>query len=280
VDGTSFNHKPYSQQGNYDTQHPYTYQGQQGIGRDPGYAQQNQGMNHRQPGNVGYGTENQRRQYNAPTNSFNQQPPIEPQGYRAQNTGGYAAPPQQYQQPAPLYQNQYAGPAPNYNKQSPLGPQNGNMRSAKTRSARPRSQSPKKNDLINPKSVPQLSGSPKLYEQVYKTSCSGNAPCATASYLCEDDGNASPRYIRMTTNAIPRSGEIAERAALVIGAVVQPFANIPEEEKTSNVITYKPVRCSTCQAYVNAHTIFLRKNRGFKCNLCYEENETPEYVVD
>jgi len=149
-----------------------------------------------------------------------------------------------------------------------------------TKDRRPRSQSPAKSDLIDPDSVPQLDASKTLYEKKYKTSNLGIPPCATASYLCEDDGNASPRYIRMTTNAIPRSGEISDRAGLVIGAVVQPFATIPEEEKTQNIITYKPVRCSTCNAYVNAHTVWLRKGRKFKCNLCFEENETPEYVVD
>jgi len=202
-------------------------------------------------------------------------------GYSPQHTNASHAygdynqiPPPQHYQPPPPYQ-----PAGN---QSPKSAGSGHIRSPKAsnKNRRPRSQSPVKSDLINPDSVPQLDASKTLYEERFKTSSLSNPPCATASYLCEDDGNASPRYIRMTTNAIPRSGEISDRAGLVIGAVVQPFATIPEEEKTENIITYTPVRCSTCNAYVNAHTKWIRKGRRFKCNLCFEENETPEYVVD
>jgi protein transport protein SEC24 len=214
--------------------------------------------------------------YNTPpTNTYNQK---HTQSYGDHNITGYQVPPAQHYQRPPPQQKQYQ-PSGNQRAKSP---QSGNIRSTKmsTKNRRPRSQSPVKSDLIDPKSVPQLDASKTLYETRYKTSSSELPPCATASYLCEDDGNASPRYIRMTTNAIPCSGDISDRAGLVIGAVVQPFATIPEEEKTENIITYSPVRCSTCNAYVNAHTTWLKKGRKFKCNLCFEENETPEYVID
>jgi len=193
------------------------------------------------------------------------------------NSGRYQKSPPRHYQTHPPQQEQFH-PAGNQLHSTTSG--NIHPTKANMKNRRPRSQSPVKSALIDPDSVPQLNASKTLYEQKYKTSNLGIPPCATASYLCEDDGNASPRYIRMTTNAIPRSGEVSDRAGLVIGAVVQPFATIPEEEKTENIITYTPVRCSTCNAYVNPHTIWIRSGRKFKCNLCYEENDTPEHVVD
>jgi len=148
------------------------------------------------------------------------------------------------------------------------------------RSRRARSQSPQKNNNIKREAIPQLETSRLSTSLRYKSCCSDVPPCPTESFICEDNGNASPRHIRMTTHCIPAQSELCERTGLIIGAVVQPFANTVEGEETPKIISYSPVRCLTCNAYVNPHTKWLKRGKSFKCNFCYEMNDTPGFVTD
>jgi len=153
--------------------------------------------------------------------------------------------------------------------------------SAKARSTKyqlaSRSQSPAE-DGTKSCTLPQMESCPTVYPRRYKTNSSRAPPCATASYLCEDNGNASPRHIRLTAYKIPCYGELADRINLSLGAVIQPFAAIPVEEETDNVVTHSPIRCSFCGAYVNPHTRWLERGSYFQCNFCSEENESPATV--
>lgn len=143
-----------------------------------------------------------------------------------------------------------------------------------------RSISPIKNTRIDANSVPQLTSNSSNYSKPFRTCSQDVVPCATASYLCVDDGNASPRHIRMTTHWLPIRGELADKVNIVIGAIIQPFAPIPIPEITENIVKYSPVRCKECGAYVNPQTRWMSQGRTFKCNMCYEENHTPAYVTD
>jgi len=147
-------------------------------------------------------------------------------------------------------------------------------------SRRARSKSPQKCTSIKDEAMPQLRTSLASTPLRYRNCSSEIPPCPTESFICEDDGNASPRHIRLTTHQIPFHSELSDKAGLIIGAVVQPFATIKEGEIAPCVISYSPVRCPSCNAYVNPHTKWMKSCREFKCNFCFEINETPELVAD
>jgi len=123
--------------------------------------------------------------------------------------------------------------------------------------------------------MPQLETNRASTPFRYKNGSSAVPPCPTESFICEDDGNASPRHIRLTTNGIPLRSDLSDKASLIIGAVVQPFATAKEAERAQHIISHTPIRCSRCSAYVNSHTKWLKSDRSFKCNFCYEVNDAP-----
>lgn len=67
--------------------------------------------------------------------------------------------------------------------------------------------------------------------QVYVTSTRGQVPpLVTTDYVVQDQGNASPRYIRCTTYCFPCTSDMAKQAQIPLAAVITPFATIPSNE--------------------------------------------------
>ncbi|VTJ91785.1 Hypothetical predicted protein, partial [Marmota monax] len=67
--------------------------------------------------------------------------------------------------------------------------------------------------------------------QVYTTNTRGQVPpLVTTDCVIQDQGHASPRYIRCTTYCFPSSSDLAKQAQVPLAAVLQPFATPPADE--------------------------------------------------
>lgn len=88
--------------------------------------------------------------------------------------------------------------------------------------------------------------------------------------------NSNPRYLRLTTNAIPNSQSLVSRWHLPLGAVVSPLAEAPDGEEVP-VINFASgiVRCRRCRTYVNPYVTFTDAGRKFRCNICSLLNDVP-----
>jgi len=86
-----------------------------------------------------------------------------------------------------------------------------------------------------------------------------------------DDGNASPRYMRMTTPHIPSTKDLKNSAAVPVGVVIQPFATPGPGEEDILLVDSGPigiVRCGRCRAYVNCFNAFADGGRKMVCSIC------------
>eukprot|EP00256_Glycine_max_P010053 XP_003520784.1 protein transport protein Sec24-like At3g07100 [Glycine max] len=94
--------------------------------------------------------------------------------------------------------------------------------------------------------------------------------------------NCSPRYLRLTTSAVPSSQSLASRWHLPLGAVVCPLAEPPDGEEVP-IVNFAPasvVRCRRCRTYVNPYMTFTEAGRKFRCNICTLLNDVPsEYYA-
>ncbi|CAI0437424.1 unnamed protein product [Linum tenue] len=89
--------------------------------------------------------------------------------------------------------------------------------------------------------------------------------------------NCNPRYLRLTTNAIPNSQSLVSRWHLPLGAVVCPLAQAPEGEEVSvlNFVSSGIIRCRRCRTYVNPFVTFTDSGRKWRCNICALLNDVP-----
>ncbi|XP_027349439.1 protein transport protein Sec24-like At3g07100 [Abrus precatorius] len=94
--------------------------------------------------------------------------------------------------------------------------------------------------------------------------------------------NCNPRYLRLTTSAVPSSQSLAARWHLPLGAVVCPLAEPPDGEEVP-IVNFAPasvVRCRRCRTYVNPYVTFTEAGRKFRCNVCTLLNDVPsEYYA-
>uniref|UniRef100_A0A8B9P9W2 SEC24 homolog D, COPII coat complex component n=1 Tax=Apteryx owenii TaxID=8824 RepID=A0A8B9P9W2_APTOW len=67
--------------------------------------------------------------------------------------------------------------------------------------------------------------------QIYATNTRGQVPpLVTTDCIIQDQGHASPRYIRCTTYCFPCSSDMAKQARVPLAAVIKPFAIVPANE--------------------------------------------------
>ncbi|KAK3290704.1 uncharacterized protein B0H64DRAFT_368140 [Chaetomium fimeti] len=117
-----------------------------------------------------------------------------------------------------------------------------------------------------------------FFSNVYPTFERLVPPPATVSFVAFDQGNASPKFARLTMTNIPATAEGLKSTGLPLGLVLQPMAPLQAGELEIPVLDFGdvgPPRCHRCRAYVNPFMMFRSGGNKFVCNLCGYANDTP-----
>ncbi len=116
---------------------------------------------------------------------------------------------------------------------------------------------------------------------VYPTFERHTPPPASVSFVAFDQGNASPKFTRLTMNSIPSTSEALHSTGLPLGLLLQPLAPLQAGELEIPVLDFGetgPPRCHRCRAYINPFMIFRSGGNKFVCNMCnYPNDVPPEY---
>ncbi|KXL47823.1 hypothetical protein M433DRAFT_23215 [Acidomyces richmondensis BFW] len=141
---------------------------------------------------------------------------------------------------------------------------------------------------VNPDQIPSVPLSrdvaAEYYQShIYPTMEQHVPPPATTPFVAYDQGNASPKYARLSLNCIPASHEQLHSTGLPLGLLVQPLAKQIEGEQAIPVLDFGevgPPRCRRCRAYINPFMVFSNGGNRMTCNLCGHPNEVgPEYFA-
>ena len=156
---------------------------------------------------------------------------------------------------------------------------------------KPRTSKPRKNSKdsrIDPRQIPRpsLPSKQNTVDAIYATRTGkGLPPEDCGDYLVEDQGNTSPRMLRMTTNSIPRSKDMLVASKIPFRAHVRPFAPKLEQDSEIPVLDFGqegPPRCARCNGFINPYVKFEDDGKTWRCNLCnvMNEVENPSYVCN
>ncbi|XP_061107528.1 protein transport protein Sec24D [Conger conger] len=183
---------------------------------------------------------------------------------------GTAGPPGFPQQPGP-YGGPMAGPQPGFPGAFPSG-------------AAQMAGPPQKK--LDPDSIPSTTqviedDQARRGGQVYTTNLRGQVPpLVTTDFVVQDQGNASPRFIRCTTNSFPCTSDLAKQCQVPLAAIISPFAPIPKNEAPLYVVNHGeagPLRCNRCKAYMCPYMQFIDGGRRYQCGFCNCVNEVPPF---
>ncbi|XP_045687172.1 protein transport protein Sec24D [Phyllostomus hastatus] len=214
-------------------------------------------------------------------------PPMPPPAHRQGGLPGPAPPSAQLQPPPLPGQSPGSGYAPqqaNYGPPMP-GPQlayPGGFPAGPAQMAGP----PAPQRKLDPDAVPspiQVIEDDRATRggQVYVTSTRGQVPpLVTTDYVVQDQGNASPRYIRCTTYCFPSTSDMAKQAQVPLAAVITPFAAVPPNEGPLYLVNHGetgPVRCNRCKAYMCPFMQFIEGGRRYQCGFCSCVNDVPPF---
>uniref|UniRef100_A0A672J719 SEC24 homolog D, COPII coat complex component n=1 Tax=Salarias fasciatus TaxID=181472 RepID=A0A672J719_SALFA len=117
--------------------------------------------------------------------------------------------------------------------------------------------------------------------QVFSTNIRGQVPpLVTTDFTAQDQGNASPRFIRCTTYSLPCTADLAKQCQVPLASIIKPFASLPKNEAPLYVVDHGetgPVRCNRCKAYMCPYMQFIDGGRRFQCGFCNCVNEVPVF---
>ncbi|KAK4048375.1 COPII coat Sec23p-Sfb3p heterodimer component [Microbotryomycetes sp. JL221] len=123
-------------------------------------------------------------------------------------------------------------------------------------------------------------------DEAYLTCSRTSAPLSTTDFIAIDQGNCNPRFLRMTTYNLPNSDDLTLASQIPLGLIVQPFAQVRQEEQEVPVVDFSqteggqggPPRCQRCRGYINPWCLFIEGGQKFLCNLCGATTEVaPSY---
>lgn len=141
---------------------------------------------------------------------------------------------------------------------------------------------------IDPEQIPSVPKSRDLHAQyyfnhVYPTMERHVPPPASIPFIAHDQGNASPKFARLTLNSIPSSSDFLQSTGLPLGMILQPLAKLDAGERPIPLIDFGdigPPRCRRCRTYINPFMTFRSGGNKFVCNMCTFPNDvTPEYFA-
>ena len=102
-----------------------------------------------------------------------------------------------------------------------------------------------------------------------------NPPLASTDYTAIDQGNASPKFVRLSLYNIPSTATILNASNLPFAAVCQPLAEQNDDEMSPPTVDFGdegPPRCMSCSAFINPFVIFVEHGTRYICNLCRHVN--------
>lgn len=115
--------------------------------------------------------------------------------------------------------------------------------------------------------------------QIYATNIRGQVPpLVTSQFTVQDQGNASPRFMRCTTYSLPCTADLAKQCQVPLAAIIKPLATLPKNEAPLFVVNHGesgPIRCNRCKAYMCPYMQFIEGGRRFQCGFCSCVNEVP-----
>jgi protein transport protein SEC24 len=140
---------------------------------------------------------------------------------------------------------------------------------------------------IDPQQVPGPGGVAPDQEAVKHFSTKDNKvppPPSTSTYIVTDEGNASPRYLKLSITQVPFSKELLAQSHLPLGLVMKPLADPGPGEEPVPVVDFGeagPLRCQRCRAYINPFVRFIEGGQRYVCSFCSIPNEVPrEYYCN
>ncbi|KAK9524686.1 hypothetical protein VZT92_017057 [Zoarces viviparus] len=139
---------------------------------------------------------------------------------------------------------------------------------------------------LDPDSIPSITqviedDQVKRGGQVYSTNVRGQVPpLVTTDFTVQDQGNASPRFMRCTTYSLPCTADLAKQCQVPLACIIKPFANLPKNETPLYVVNHGetgPIRCNRCKAYMCPYMQFIDGGRRYQCGFCNCVNEVPVF---
>nr|XP_006630063.1 PREDICTED: protein transport protein Sec24D [Lepisosteus oculatus] len=117
--------------------------------------------------------------------------------------------------------------------------------------------------------------------QIYATNIRGQVPpLVTTDFDVQDQGNASPRFMRCTAYSFPCTSDLAKQCQVPLATIIKPFATIPKNETPLHVVNHGetgPLRCNRCKAYMCPFMQFIEGGRRYQCGFCSCVNEVPPF---
>ncbi|KAM9772892.1 protein transport protein Sec24C isoform X1 [Syngnathus typhle] len=115
----------------------------------------------------------------------------------------------------------------------------------------------------------------------FSTGVRGQAPpLVTTDFHVQDQGNASPRFIRCTAYNMPCTADMAKQSQVPLAAVIKPLATLPPDEVPPYLVDHGeggPIRCNRCKAYMCPYMQFIEGGRRFQCGFCTCVTEVPPH---